>query len=318
MNTLINNGQGTLIGLAVGDALGRPVEFKSPSEIAGLYGNPDEEYPVNEMIGNGTYGKSAGTVTDDTDMMLCIARSLTSEKGFDGEDIAKRFLEWKASGPFDIGLMTSEAIDELQRGCDSQKAGKNVWARRSEGSNAGNGSLMRCAPHALAFHGSPTKIIEVSRQSSRITHYDARCQWACTLLNLVISRLVDNADTPVADVQDLIHGFDYTPPDELLRVLDDIVTGELDDGYLSNTGYVVHTFETALYHALEKDSFEDAVLSAVNMGGDADTLGAVTGAVAGARFGYQAIPTEWSTTLNNDILVELESYGEQLTEQSFK
>src|SRR6056297_243214 len=97
---------GVVLGLACGDALGRPVEFRSGESIASQHGT------VTEMLGHGTHGQPAGTVTDDTDLALCIARSLVERGAFDGNDIAARFHDWYQSGPFDIGLMTADAIRE--------------------------------------------------------------------------------------------------------------------------------------------------------------------------------------------------------------
>jgi ADP-ribosyl-[dinitrogen reductase] hydrolase len=181
---------GTLLGLACGDALGRPVEFRSPEAIADQYGT------LTEMVGHGTHGQPAGTVTDDTDMALCIARSLTEEAAFDGQDVADRFQTWYENGPFDIGLMTADAIREYSEGTSWRDAGREVWHRRSEGSNAGNGSIMRCAPHAIAFADEPAALTQVSKQSSSITHYDSRCQYSSALLNHTIAGYLRGDDDP--------------------------------------------------------------------------------------------------------------------------
>lgn len=115
-----------MLGLACGDALGRPVEFSSSGAIRARHGQ------VTEMLGNGTYGKPPGTVTDDTDIALCIARSLVKEGAFDGEDIASPFRSWYESGPFDIGLMTVAAIREYTAGTPWRDAGREVWQDRPE------------------------------------------------------------------------------------------------------------------------------------------------------------------------------------------
>ena len=102
--------EGVLLGLACGDALGRPVEFNSAERIAAEYGQ------LTEMIGNGTWNQPAGTITDDTQQALCIARSLVERGAFDPEDIAERFVAWYNSGPFDTGVMTADALREVNRG----------------------------------------------------------------------------------------------------------------------------------------------------------------------------------------------------------
>ena len=274
---------GTLLGLACGDALGRPLEFKSPELIASEHGR------VTEMLAHETHGQAAGTVTDDTDLALCIARSLTDRAAFDGQDIADRFAEWYEDGPFDIGLMTADAISEYQSGTSWRDAGREVWQRRAEGSNAGNGSIMRCAPHAIAFAEEPDTLERVSKQSSAITHHDPRCQYGCVLLNQTIAGFLRGAESPLAAA---IARVDGDGPDELVETIR-LVPDLIDEQQLENTGYVVHTLQTSLYDALTADSAEEAIITSANRGGDTDTLGAVTGALAGARFGASGLPDRW-------------------------
>ena len=276
-----------MLSLACGDALGRPVEFQSADAIADRHGT------VTEMLGHGTHGQPAGTVTDDTDLALCIARSLAERETFDGQDVAERFHGWYEDGPFDIGLMTADALREFGRGTSWRDAGRNVWQHRQEGSNAGNGSVMRCPPYAIAFADDSETLIRVSKQSSAITHYDSRCTYGCAILNETIAGYLRGENTPLATALDYIGG---DAPDELveaLRVVPDLV----DSDQLNTTGYVVHTLQTALYDALTAESIEEAIVTAVNRGGDTDTVGAVTGAVAGARFGDESLPDRWLDVL---------------------
>ncbi|MFC7027179.1 ADP-ribosylglycohydrolase family protein [Halomicroarcula sp. GCM10025710] len=279
--------KGTLLGLACGDALGRPVEFRSPEQITEQHGT------LTDMVGHGTHGKPAGTVTDDTDLALCIARSLAEQAAFDGEDIADRFAEWYDDGPFDVGLMTADAISEYKTGTSWRDAGREVWQRRAEGSNAGNGSIMRCAPHAIAFADESDTLERVSKQSSAITHHDPRCQYGCVLLNHTIAGYLNGTDDPVTDA---IARIDGAAPDELVETIR-LVPDVVDENQLENTGYVVHTLQTSLYEALTADNAAEAITASVNRGGDTDTLGAVTGAIAGARFGADALPDQWLDTL---------------------
>jgi len=280
-------GAGVLLGLACGDALGRPVEFQSAETIAEQHGR------VTGMLGHGTHGKPAGTVTDDTDLALCIARSLVEREGFDGQDVADRFREWYEAGPFDVGLMTADAIREYGEGTSWRDAGREVWQRRPEGSNAGNGSVMRCAPYAVAFADDPGTLVDVSTQSSAITHYDPRCTYGCAILNCTIAGFLRGADDPLDAALGRVQG---DAPDELvesLRLVPELVDGE----QVQTAGYVLHTLRTALYDALTAETAEEAVSTAVNRGGDTDTVGAVTGALAGARFGVDALPERWVDTV---------------------
>lgn len=278
-----DSARGALLGLACGDALGRPLEFTSPAQITQHYGT------VTDMLSHGTHGQPAGTVTDDTDMALCIARSLVENEGFDGEDIADRFYEWYQDGPFDIGLMTTDALREYGEGTSWRDAGQTVWHHRPEGSNAGNGSVMRCVPHAIAFAEDPERLIQVSQQSSAITHYDPRCTFGCAVLNCTIAGYLRGDDHPLDDA---LVRVERDAPDELVETLR-LVPDLIDSEHLDNSGYVVHTLQIALYDALTASSPEEAIVTAVNRGGDTDTLGAVTGAVAGARFGAAELPERW-------------------------
>jgi len=264
------------------------VEFRSGESIADQHGT------VTEMLGHGTHGQPAGTVTDDTDLALCIARSLVEQGGFNGTDIADRFHEWYESDPFDIGLMTADAIREYANGTSWRDAGREVWQHRAEGSNAGNGSVMRCAPHAIAFADDPDTLAQVSRQSSAITHHDPRCTYGCAVLNCTIAGYLQGDDDPLTGALDRL---ERDAPDELVETLR-LVPDHVDESQLPNSGYVVHTLQTALYDALTADSAEDAIVTAVNRGGDTDTIGAVTGALASARFGSDSLPERWLTTID--------------------
>lgn len=292
--------RGVLLGLACGDALGRPVEFDSASAITAEYGELDE------MVGYGTWNQPAGTITDDTEQALCIARSLVEHQGFDPADIADRFVAWYESDPFDIGRMTLRALSRLEKGGTWDEAGERVWENSPEGQNAGNGSVMRCPPLAIPYASDWERLVEVSRQSSLITHADPRCTYGCAVLNLTVAGLLDDADTPLQDALDYVAD---DAPDELVTALAPIADGD-SPGTLETSGYVVHSLQTALHDGLRADSAEEAIVTAVNRGGDTDTIGAIAGAVAGARFGASQLPDRWLSTIGETT--ELESLAEQL------
>ena len=292
--------RGILLGLACGDALGRPVEFASASEISADHGRLDE------MVGHGTWNQPAGTITDDTEQALCIARSLVEHQAFDPADVAERFVAWYDSGPFDIGGMTRRALTRLKRGDTWEEAGQQVWEQSPEGQNAGNGSVMRCPPLAIPYANDWDRLVEVSRQSSRITHADPRCTEGCAVLNLTVAGLLENAETPLQDALDYV-GADA--PDELVTALRPLARGD-SPSTLETSGYVVHSLQTALHDGLFADSAEEAIVTAVNRGGDTDTIGAIAGAVAGARFGASTLPDRWLAAV--DAAEELELLAEQL------
>ena len=305
--------RGVLLGLACGDALGRPVEFKSPRAIQ------EEHGTLTEMVGNGTWNKPAGTVTDDTDQMLCLARSLEEKDGFVPEDVSERFVEWYESGPFDVGNMTRDALSRLSGKESSwQEVGKSVYddLRNQPNSGAGNGSVMRCGPIAVAYSNDPDSLFHASVASSWITHADPRCTHGCSLLNRVISGLLNNEDGYEA-LENAIefcrkksdNSQETTELYEAVGRLENLSAGEL-----SNSGYVVDTVQSSLYYALSSESFEEAVVEAVNAGGDTDTVGAVTGAIAGARFGAPDIPERWTDEIDDSD--EISGLAESLSEKS--
>ena len=281
--------RGVLLGLACGDALGRPVEFKSASAITAEHGRLDE------MVGHGTWNQPAGTVTDDTDQARCIAQSLIERRGFDPVDIADRFVAWYDSEPFDIGRMTAKAINRLKHGDAWDEAGRHVWENSPEGENAGNGSVMRCAPLAIPYANDADRLIETSQQSSEITHADPRCTYGCAVLNLTIAGILNGTASPLRNALDRV---DPDAPNELMAALEPLACGEAP-GSLDTSGYVVHSLQTALHDALSAESAEEAIVTAVNRGGDTDTIGAIAGAAAGARFGASALPGQWIFVLDD-------------------
>jgi len=296
----LDRARGTLLGLACGDALGRPVEFVSASEISAEHGRLDE------IIGHGTWDQPAGMITDDTEQALCIARSLVDHQAFDPADVAERFVAWYDSGPFDIGRMTMRSLSRLKHGDTWDEAGQHVWEQSREGQNAGNGSVMRCPPLAIPYATDRDRLTKVSRQSSQITHADPRCTEGCAVLNLTVAGLLVDADTPLQNALDY---FGVNAPDELVTALQPVARGNAPSA-LETSGYVVHSLQTALHDGLFADSAEEAIVTAVNRGGDTDTIGAIAGAVAGARFGASQLPDRWLAAI--DATEELELLAEQL------
>lgn len=312
--------EGCLLGLACGDALGRPVEFMDAETIRETHGE------VTEMLADGTHGQPAGTVTDDTELALCIAESLVDRGGFDGADVARRFVEWLALDPFDIGLTTRDLISRLWEGVSWERAGVEVWRSRPEGSNAGNGSAMRCVPYGIAFRHFDAELTAVSRQSSAITHADPRCQWGCVLLNRTIAGLILGENDPLGAA---LTGARAVPEElraaivPVQAVLDGERSGEDLEPELSTGGYVVDTLQAGLYYGLTADSAERAIVDAVNAGGDTDTVGAVAGAVAGARFGVDYLPGRWLAAIDEidriRILArELTRIRQPVSEQNYR
>ena len=307
--TPLDRAKGIVIGQAYGDALGRPVEFMSPVQIEQKYGR------VTDFLGDGSHHQPAGTVTDDTNLALYLIGSLLRNNGFDMDDYAEQIVKWFESGPFDIGSTTLSSIDKLRLGVDPREAGHQTVDERGEYRSAGNGSIMRCAPLAIAYPDDLDKLQEVSRKSSEITHADPRCTHGCAALNLVLASIIRGYEDPL---EIALEELSPEAPNELIDVLENIDNVEPDE--LSNGGYVLDTLETALYIGLNAEHPEDALIEAVNRGDDADTVGAVTGAIVGARFGDGKRLTQYAHKPNNafpsrwedNIRLDLDGYRERI------
>jgi len=280
--------RGCLLGLAIGDALGGPVEFMDARSIEKKHGR------VKEMIGGGWLHLKPGQYTDDTQMTLCLAQSLVEKNTFDAEDIAARFVAWLNSNPPDVGNHTRAVLSKIDAsGSDWKSASTGV--QRVNPQSAGNGSLMRCAPIALWDFSDVSKRLEHSRVQSEITHAHQECQWSCALLNSFIFHLMDVGVRDVALDRALSECRD-APGHIRKRV--QLAPGKVKSE-LKPSGYVLDTLDCAVWAFMNSDGFEDALVAAVNLGGDADTNGAVCGALAGAFYGARDIPARWLEVLQD-------------------
>ena len=284
------------MGLAVGDALGGPVEFVEKTVIARKHGR------LGEMIGGGWLNLKPGEWTDDTAMALAIAQSLVDKNAFAPDDIAARFVAWLESSPPDVGNHTRAVLGRM-RG-EKMPGGKAVdWKTASTGvqrlspASAGNGSLMRCAPVALFHLSDAAARLENSKISSEITHAHTECQWSCALANAFIANAIALGGRDAA-LDAAMEECRAMPAHIRTRV--GLAPGKSREE-LKPTGYVLDTLDCAIWALMNSDSFEEAVVEAVNLGGDADTTGAVCGALAGAFYGESEIPARWL-----DVLFERE------------
>lgn len=279
--------RGVLLGLAVGDALGAPLEFQ-PARLPANY--------LTEMVGGGWQKLAPGEWTDDTQQALCIVESLLAKRVFDPDDIARRFVVWMKSNPKDIGLHTQRVLDEIQRGASWEEASRDVQALDPD--DASNGSLMRCAPLALFFCRHPEYVASLSPVLSRITHAHPDCEWACVFLNVTIVALLSGMGRSEA-VE-----FGYNACDGASQELKDRIGLAMQPTCeVSPTGHVLDTLLVALWAFLHTHTFEEALITAVNRGDDADSVGAVVGALAGARYGMTHIPERWLIALKEDIFL---------------
>ena len=278
----------SLLGLAIGDALGATVEFMTASEIRAQHG------VHRKLTGGGWLRLRPGEVTDDTQMSLCIARSIVTV-GFSAQDIAQHFVLWYRSRPPDIG-------NTCRRGIARFIAHGTVHGPPNQG-DAGNGAVMRMAPIALAALADGKLLEAHAIEQAHITHHHPLSDAACILVGRLIQlalighamhRLRRQADATTAQFPQ----FRYVPYHAL------------------STAYVVDTMQTVLHFLFTTSSFEECLIATVNQGGDADTTGAIVGAIAGAYYGIEAIPREWVRKLDPSVRTEIEKLADQLIDHS--
>ncbi|MDO8433018.1 MAG: ADP-ribosylglycohydrolase family protein [Candidatus Binatus sp.] len=288
---------GGLWGVAVGDALGVPVEFCSRGER--------DRDPVTDLRGHGTHNQPPGTWSDDTSLTLCTVETLL-RAGEDYQALGQSFVRWldeeiwtPHGRVFDVGNTTAYAIRRLSRGVDPLKAG------RDDDFSNGNGSLMRILPVAIWFTGrAAPETIEAAHRFSALTHRHERSQAGCAIFCLIAQHLIAGAGAAASiDKAWKIAKAHYRvdPFASELRTYARIASAgklkKLDQRDIRGSGYVIDALEASLWCLLKSSSFDQAVLSAVNLGDDTDTTAAITGALAGIRYGVEAIPAHWRTQL---------------------
>lgn len=254
--------KGILLGLAVGDALGTTLEFSARDSLP----------PVTDLVGGGPFNLDPGVWTDDTSMALCLGESLLQKKGWDAADCARRFVNWRDHGYmsptgtcFDIGNTVSAALSRFVQDGDP-------YAGSTDPNSSGNGGIMRLAPAVIAFHSEVRSAVDVSVMQSQITHASDECD--------------DFAFALAA----FLHSGNLT--DALHRVPADTPRAQI-----KSSGYVRDSYEAAFWAFENTGNFRDCVILAANLAGDADTVAAIAGQIAGRIYGIEGLPSEWLAKL---------------------
>ena len=271
--------RGCLLGLAVGDAVGTTVEFRARGSFR----------PVTDMVGGGPFDLEPGQWTDDTSMALCLAASLLERREFDPRDQMERYSRWQREGYlssngrcFDIGTTVRAALAKYS-------IEGNPYAGSTDPMAAGNGCIMRLAPIPLFFFPNVDSVERNAGESSRTTHGAAECVDASRLFGRWLARAL------LGQSKDEILSADSESFTGASRIKE-IAGGHWRDKLESDirgSGYVVHSLEAAAWCFWRTSTYRDAVLTAVNLGEDADTTAAVCGQLAGAHYGVPGIPAEW-------------------------
>jgi len=312
--------RGTLLGVAIGDALGRPVERRPPAVVKQRFGVLRDFQPWH-----GWQGGPRGTITDDTQMTMCLARSIVARGGLDPEDLAGRFADW-----LDYGRGKGQACTEA---CLNLRAGMPWW--QAGVPSAGNGAAMRAAPIGLLHPRSPEGIRRDGALSAVITHADGMAVASAVAVGFLVAYLLHrpagtldtedllrNLAAVLGDVPDPGHperreGADDRPVRLASRLAEVPGLLHLDRdeafAYLHNGAFVLESLPAALWCFLKSpEDAEEAVVLAANGGYDADTVAAMTGALSGAYLGEDAWPKRWVEDL--EYAEELRSLAEGLAE----
>lgn len=303
----------SMLGFAVGDAIGVPAEFKSRMQL--------QMNPIKDMVGYGTHNQPEGTWSDDSSMTIATMDSINECQRIDYQDIMKKFYEWAVQSKytatgvfFDIGISTSNAIGNFQRGIRPiECGGKRI-------NDNGNGSLMRILPIVLYSYSQgydfETEMNLINNVSSLTHGHEISCL-GCKIYSDYVKSLLDNQSKEQA-LENLQY-IDYSKyySNSSIMYYQRILSGKiksLEESDIKSTGFVVDTLEASIWSNIKSSSYKEAILKAVNLGDDTDTVGAITGSIAGILYGFENIPKEWINKLKRKeyIMSLCEKYGNTL------
>jgi ADP-ribosyl-[dinitrogen reductase] hydrolase len=294
---------GCVLGLALGDALGAPFEFRRAHDV------PDPIPALEEPW----RGQPPGSTTDDTAMAMNLVRSLADRGGLDLDDVVRRHLEWLASDPPDVGALTRRVLSRAAGGVPAPEAARAVWEERGPEVSAGNGSVMYCAPLGAADANRRNASLEEAPRLSGITHHDERCTTAVLAVTLAVAGLV-RGERPLRALEDAVAAtIDRAGGEELEFLIGAAGTARPVDG--PDQGFVLFTAGLGL-QALARVEDQTPVTAAdverelrrvVSLGGDTDTNAAVAGALLGAAAGAANLPARWLAKLRGRDAIEREA-----------
>lgn len=298
----MNSIKGALFGFFVGDALGVPVEFVNRESL--------RKNKIKDMEEYGTHNQPKGTWSDDSSMILATIDSLNIEKKINYNDIMNKFIDWYSTGKytpfenvFDIGNATATALHRYKNNNSEFKCGS------TEIYSNGNGSLMRILPISLYLHYTKDPMFDVISNISSMTHAHIYSIFSCVIYSVFINEYLKNKNIQRAytNLQEIIKNILSNAENESIGNLDDLKNvfsrliyndiSKYKEEEIKSSGYVIDTLEACFWCLLTTDNYSDAVLKAVNLGDDTDTIAALTGGLAGLVYGYNSIPPKWINSL---------------------
>ena len=294
---------GCVVGLALGDALGAPFEYRRAAEVP----HPIPAFELPWM------GLPPGSTTDDTTMAMNLVVSLADRGGLDLDDLVRRHLEWLAGGPPDVGNLTRRVLSRAAEGIPAAAAARQIWEERGPEVAAGNGSVMYCAPLGAASANRSAALLEDAPRLSAVTHHDGRCRTAVLAVTLVVAAVVRGERPGRALEEALAATIDLEGGEELEFLVGAAGTARPVDG--PDQGFVLFTAGLGL-QALARVADRERISAAdverelrriVSLGGDTDTNAAVAGALLGSAAGAANLPAEWLERLRGRESIEREA-----------
>ena len=295
----------SLLGFIVGDAMGVPIEFKTRETL--------KNYPLTQMVGYGTYNEPVGTWSDDSSMTIATIESLIEKESIDYHDIATKFCEWVNCSKFtatdhlfDIGITTKYSL--IRFFVDKIEATKCGGTNEYEN---GNGSLMRIMPIVLYSYYknlNDDQLYEVIKNTSSITHAHQISILGCFIYAIFLLKFIKSNN--LYESYQLIKRynfqkyFDKHTISYYNKILNDNIEN-YQENEIKSSGFIVHTLESVFWVILNTNNYKDAIIKAINLGEDTDTIGAITGSIAGLIYGFENIPIEWINQLQKLDYIKL-------------
>lgn len=288
--------RGALLGLAVGNALGLPVESWPSERIRRKYPKGVREIDPQE---------TALPWDDDLAQAVILAEAILEHDTLRHDDLAARLMAWFESNGRGMGAQTRAVLNALRDGMLPSEAARLIW-QADGGQPAGNGAVMRCSPVAMRWPRDRRKLFEETENSSRVTHHDPRCGWSAYAVNLAVAEALHGRIASIESIADLLEGEGVGP--HTVLAAREVAGRTLErlrlDG--SAMGFTLKAMQVGLWCLEHAEDFEESLVLVIHAGGDTDTNGAVAGAILGALHGQSGIPERWTERLHNaDQLISL-------------